>query len=217
MGDEQDCFALLFELFKFVKTFRLKKDIPDRKCFIHDQNFRIDVDRDREREAHEHTGGIHFDRLIDVLADVRERKNRIHPGFNFLLGKADHRTIEIDVLNAVVLHVEAGAQFQKRGNAPVHLDLSGSRRQDARDDLQDCRFSGAVRPDDADGLAFVDRHVDIVERHMFGVARLPRKAERVDDAVSVMRVQFIFLFQMRYLYRDFPILHRFTLHPRTAA
>ena len=97
-----------------MKALRLEKYISDSKGLIHNQNFRINVDGDRKRKTHEHSAGIHLDRLIYILADIRKGQNVIELGFDLILCKADHRAVQIDILNAVVLHVEAGSQLQER-------------------------------------------------------------------------------------------------------
>ena len=54
--------------------------------------------------------------LLTIWRDmryIREFENRIKSLINFLLGKSYHHTIEINVINSVVLHVKAGTKFQQ--------------------------------------------------------------------------------------------------------
>ena len=65
-----------------------------------------------------------------------EREDIVQFPVNFLPGKADHRSVQIDILDAGIFHVESGAQLQERTDTPVYTDRSGSRRQDSGDQLE---------------------------------------------------------------------------------
>ena len=114
MRDKKDRLSGHLEFIKFMKALCLKEYVSDGKRFIHNQNFRINVDGNRKCKPHEHSAGIHLDRLIYIFADIRKGQNVIELGLDLILSKADHCAVQIDILNAVVLHVEAGSQFQER-------------------------------------------------------------------------------------------------------
>jgi hypothetical protein len=77
--------------------------------------------------------------------------------------------LEIDVLPAGELGIEAGAQFQQRGDAAVDDDRSGRGLEDAADQLQQGALAGAVAADDADRFAAPDVEGDILQRGEFPV------------------------------------------------
>ena len=60
--------------------------------------------------------------------------------------------------------VEAGADFEQRGDAALDLDLAGGRGGDAGEDFQQGRFPRPVAADDAEDLALFDLEVDVLER-----------------------------------------------------
>ena len=77
MAYEQDCLSLLFKFFKFVIAFCLKKDVSHGQRLIHDQDFRVNVNGNRKGKPDKHTAGIHFNRLMDIVTDVRKGKDII--------------------------------------------------------------------------------------------------------------------------------------------
>ena len=52
-----------------------KYKIAHGQRFIHQQNFRVDVDGDSEGQSHDHAAGISLDRLVDKIADLSELLN----------------------------------------------------------------------------------------------------------------------------------------------
>src|SRR6185503_4166615 len=60
--------------------------------------------------------------------------------------------VELNVLAACQLGMEAGAHFEKARDSSVNGDPTGRRLGDPAEDLQNRRFSSAVLPDDPDGL-----------------------------------------------------------------
>ena len=160
MADEDDCLAHLFKLFKFMIAFRLKKDVPYGQRFIHDQNFRIDIDCHRESQAHKHTAGIGFYRLIHIVPDICKLQDRLQFLVNLLLAETDHGAVQVDILDPVIFTVKSGAQLQQRGNTSIDLHVSSGRIQNTRYDLQDRGFPGTIGADDPHTFPLPDRHID---------------------------------------------------------
>ena len=67
--------------------------------------------------------------------------------------RPENGAVEVDVVAAGEFRVEAGAEFEQRGDAPVHRDGAGGGLQDAGHDLQQGALAGAVFADDAEGFA----------------------------------------------------------------
>ena len=76
--------------------------------------------------------------------------------------RPEQRAVEVEVLAAGQLAVEAGAELEQAGDAAVHLDLAGGRPQDAGEHLEQRRLAGAVGADQPDRLAVADDDVDVV-------------------------------------------------------
>ena len=77
---------------------------------------------------------------------------------------AEDGAVEIDVLAAGELGMEAGADLQQARHAAADFDAALGRRGDAGKDLEQRRFAGAVAADDADDLAPLDLEGDVLQR-----------------------------------------------------
>ena len=77
---------------------------------------------------------------------------------------AQDRAVEVDVLAAGQLGVEAGAHLQQAGDPAVDLGAAAGRLGDAREDLEQRDLARAVAADDADDLALLDLEGDVLER-----------------------------------------------------
>ena len=93
-------------------TLCLEEDIPYRKCFIHNENLRIDIDGHCKRKTNKHTAGISFHRLIYILADICKIQNRLQFFIDLFFCEAYHGTVQVYILYAIIFHIEAGAQLQ---------------------------------------------------------------------------------------------------------
>ena len=132
---EQDRLTLLLKFFEFVIAFRLEEHIADRKCFVHDQDFRLDIDSQRKGQTHEHTGGIGLHRLMYKVPDIGKSQDIVQLGIDLFFGKTDHRAVQIDILQPRIFGIKSGSQFQQGGNAPVYVHLAGSGIQHTGNDL----------------------------------------------------------------------------------
>jgi hypothetical protein len=106
---------------------------------------------------------------------------------------AEHRTVEIDVLAAGKLRVEARPDFEQRAYAPVEFRAPLGRLRDAREYLQERGLARAVAPYDADHLSRIDLEAHVLERpdRRVAAARAPtaqhpqRRAERLGHRVAL--------------------------------
>ena len=69
---------------------------------------------------------------------------------------SEDRAVQVDVLAAGELRVEAAAELEQRGDAPARAHAARRRRQRAGDQLQQRRLARAVAADETDGLAARD-------------------------------------------------------------
>src|SRR5262249_5513463 len=85
---------------------------------------------------------------------------------------AENGAVEVDVLAAGELGVEAGADLEQARHTAFDRDATLGRFGDARQDLEQCRFAGAVAADDAHHLAALHLEAHVLESPEFlrGVA-----------------------------------------------
>ena len=94
---------------------------------------------------------------VNELADFGEGFDGGQGALDLGAAQTHDLAVQEDVLAAAEFGIEAGAQFEQRGDAPArdHAALRGL--QDAADDLQQRAFAAAVRPDQAQHLALFHR------------------------------------------------------------
>ena len=68
--------------------------------------------------------------------------------------------VDVDVLAAGEVGMEAGAELEQRGQPAAHAHLAGGRREDAGDALEQRRLARPVVAEDADRLALLDHQVE---------------------------------------------------------
>src|SRR5690606_11585829 len=108
--------------------------------------------------------GVALDGRVDEALDIAERDDLIEALVDLAPAHPEDCTVEVDVLAAGQLRVEAGADFEQRADPPVDLSPALVRRGDAREHLEQRRLPGAVPPDEADHLTVPDLQVNIAQR-----------------------------------------------------
>ena len=126
------------------------------------------------------------------IADVCEVEDLLELLVHLLLREAHHRTVHVDVLDAGVVRVEAGAELEERTDDAVDADRALGRGQDAGDDLQHGRLAGAVGADDADGFALSYLEADMTKGIEVPVVVPVREAHRLLQAVDRLIVQAVY-------------------------
>ena len=101
------------------------------------------------------------------LADIGEGGDGIETLVDFFTAQPEHGAVHIDVLTPAELRIEARAQFQQRGDAPMGLDTAARRIQRAADHLQQRGFTATIATDDADRLAPLYFERNLLERPEF--------------------------------------------------
>ena len=79
-----------------------------------------------------------------ISSNFRAISRRAHP---------EDRAVQIDVLAAGQLGMEAGADFEQRSHPAVDLDAAFGRLGDSRQDLEQRALAGAVAADDPDDFS----------------------------------------------------------------
>ena len=161
MAYKQDGFAHFLEFIKLVVTLCLEKNISHGKRFIHNQNFRFNIDCHRKGKPDKHTGRISFYRLMHKLSDICKIQYILQFFINLFLGKPNHGSVQIDVFQTGIFHVEPCAEFQQSRNPSVygHIPFGGIKYPG--DNFQNRGFSGAVGTDNPHRLPLLygKRHI----------------------------------------------------------
>ena len=98
-------------------------------------------------------GGVALDRRVDELADAGEVDDLVELARDLGALHAHDRALQVDVLAAGQVGMEAGGDLDQRADAAADLDAAARRPQDPRQQLERRRLAGAVRADDAERLA----------------------------------------------------------------
>ena len=120
--------------------------------------------RDGEAEAHLHPGRVALHRRVDETPELGEVHDLVEAPADLLAGEAEDRAVQVGVLPAGELRVDAALDLDQRADAAGRRDVPRPRIRDAGDQLEGGGLSAPVRPDDADGLPVVDVEGDVGER-----------------------------------------------------
>ena len=184
VGHEQNAGAVRLQPGDPVEALGLELDVADRQRLVDDQDVRGDADGAGEGEPDEHAARVELHRLPDEVADVREVEDRRNAFRHLRTREARQRTLQVDVLDAGEVAVEARAELEQRGDAPVDAHVTGRRRQHSRQDLQQGRFARAVAPDDAQRLAPLHRETHLAEGVELLVVLAPARMQRLLQPVE---------------------------------
>ena len=143
---------------------RWKRSSPTARTSSIDQDVGVHVHGDREAEPHVHAGRVELHRAVDELLQLGEVHDGVEDLVHVALGHPHQRTVQVDVLPAGQVLLEAGTQLQQPGQLAPHGHLAIRGLQHAADALEQGRLARAVAAQDADGLPFPDGQRDAVER-----------------------------------------------------
>ena len=179
VGDEEDRAALGLEPLHAVHALALERLVADRQHLVDEHDVGRHVDGDGEGEPGEHARRVVLDLEVDELGDLGEVDDLVEDGVDLGGGEAEDRAVQVDVLAAGEVGVEAGAELEQGGDAAPGADRAARRAHRAGDALEQRRLAAAVVAEEADGLAL--RHVegDALQRPEL----LARVAPGADDAL----------------------------------
>ncbi len=118
---------------------------------------------DSEGQAGVHAAAVLLDRRVEEALDLAEGDDLVELGPHLGPRHAEDRAVEVDVLPAGKLGVEAGADFQQAADAAVEFDVAGRGLGDAGKDLEQRALARAVSADDADDFALFDLEADVLQ------------------------------------------------------
>ena len=203
MGHDDDRASLVFELGELIHALVLEFHVAHGQDLVDEEDIRLHVDGHGESQAHVHARGVVLDGLVDEALDAGEVDDRVQLGVDLLLAHAQDRAVEVDVLAARQLGVEAGADLEHGGHAARRGDPSLVRGEDLRDALEQRRLARTVVAEQAEGLALRDIKGDVVEgpellelsartlqeRALEGLVAVLVDAEALGDALHRNRVR----------------------------
>src|SRR5205809_7751175 len=97
-----------------------------------------------------------LDRRINELLHLRKRDNRIHLAVNLRLLHPPNRAVEVYVFPAGQLSVKASAYLQEGTQPAVNFCKAGGWLGNARENLEQRAFPGAIAANNADHLTLLD-------------------------------------------------------------
>ena len=162
--DEHDRPPVGLELPHAVDAALLERLVADGQHLVDQQHLGIHVDGHREAQPHEHARAVELHLVVHELLELGEAHDVVVYAVRVPFRETEERGVEVDVLAAGELGVEAGAQLQQRRHPPAEADRARRGPQDPGDALQQGRLARAVVADQADRRALLDREGDVAER-----------------------------------------------------
>ncbi len=142
----------------------LELRVADREHLVHEQDLRLQVRRDGEREPHVHPARVALDGRVHEALDAGEVDDRVEALLDLAALHAEDRAVQVDVLAARELGMEAGPDLEQAAHAAADLDAAARGRRDPRQHLEERRLARAVPTDDSEHLALLDVERDVPER-----------------------------------------------------
>lgn len=169
MSDE-DHGLLAMEASEVIVAFLLELSIADGENFIEDENVTLSTDGDRESEANLHAGRVIFELGVHEGFELSEADDFVVHGVHFFMRKAEEGAVEIDVLAAGKLRIEADTELDEGDEIAINFNTSLLWVIDLGEELEKRGFAGTITTDDADELASFDIEADAAQDLVLGVA-----------------------------------------------
>ncbi len=94
MRDEDEGRPAVHDLPDPLEAFLREENVPHAQGLVDDQDVGLDADRHGEGEPHHHARGVGLDRLLDEVADVRERRDLLEAARHLAVAQAEDRAVE---------------------------------------------------------------------------------------------------------------------------
>ena len=116
----------------------------------------------RKGEPGLHPGGIRPDRVIDKLAEIRERDNIIKCGIDVAASHSLHFTIKVNVFPTSCFLAKADAQGHDSGDFSSYINRTGGRCRNTGNQVQQCRLPGTIAANNSNALTVRNFEADAV-------------------------------------------------------
>ena len=124
--------AALLELADLVQALALERLVADGQDLVDQQDVGADVDGHGEPEAHVLAGAVVLDLVVDERLELGEGDDLVEVALGLAAAQAEDGRVQVDVLAAGQLAVEAGPQLQQRRDPAPDGHRAGGRGEDAR-------------------------------------------------------------------------------------
>ena len=186
--DEDDRAAALLELEDLAEALPLERLVADGEHLVEQQDVGLDVRGDREAEAHVHPRRVRAHRQVDEVLEPGEGDDLVELLADRRAAEAVDRAVEVDVLAAGQVGMEARAELEQRADPPADGDAAGRRLDDSREQAQQRRLAGPVAADEADRAAGLDRERDVAQRDDVGAAHAAARDEQILERAVLARI-----------------------------
>ena len=164
VAHEEDGAALARDLAHLADALALEARVPDGQHLVDEEDLRLQVSRDGEREPHGHSRRVPLHGRVEESRDLGKRDDFVEPAVDLSAAHAEDRRVQVDVLTACQLAMEARSHLEQRADAASDPRPTGGRLRHAREDLQQRRLAGTVAADHADDVASLDVEGDVAQR-----------------------------------------------------
>ena len=145
--------AIVDEVLDALLALFLEEHVADGEGLVHDEDVGLGDGGDSERDARDHAGGevlhghVHEVRQFGKIDDLLEVR------VDELLGVAEERAVEVDVLARGELEVKARAELDQGRDVTANDALALAGFEHTGDDLEHGRLARTVGANQADDLA----------------------------------------------------------------
>ena len=117
--DEEDRAALVLERGDDAEALPLEVLVADREDLVEQQHVGLQERGDREAEPHRHPARVRADRPVDRVLELGEGDDLVEALADLGAAQALDRAVQVDVLAAAEVRVEAGPELEQRADAAV--------------------------------------------------------------------------------------------------
>ena len=107
-----------------LEALALERPVADREHLVEQQHVGVEVRRDREAEPHEHPRRVRAHRHVDEVLELRERDDLVEALADVRALQPEDRAVEVDVLAAGEVGMEAGAELEQRADPAADVDAA---------------------------------------------------------------------------------------------
>src|SRR2546422_3871688 len=153
VADEEHGAARAHGVADLADALALEASVADGEDLVDQHDLGIEVGGHGEGQSNVHSARVVLDRSVDEALDLGERDDLVELRLDLGLPHPENRPVEVHVLPAGELGVEARPDLEERADPAVNLGLPFGWLGDAREDLQQRALAGAVGANDANDLA----------------------------------------------------------------
>src|SRR4029079_19389303 len=164
VGDEQDGAPGVSEVLHAPQAPCLELGVTHGEHLVHEQDLGLEMRGNREGETDVHAARVPLDRRVDEPLDPGELDDVTVPLLYLPALHREDRAVEVDVLSARELLVEARPDLEQAPHPPAYLGAPGGGLRDPSEDLQERRLARPVASDHAKHLPLGHLERDVPQR-----------------------------------------------------